>query len=331
MGCAAVEMALTSRLRATDAFSAYAEWGHKRSLLFAFEATPNHRWTNAGATYTTDAHGFRTHARGPWESATGRRIFTLGESAVFGYGLNDDETWAHLLEETLRTRLGEPGLNVVNAGNNGHTSLQTLFRFYARVLPHDPTDVVLYLGPNDLYATGPDRLLISEDILFSGSVAQFWAAETRGQNLYARSLLFYVVQERVPPLARAMRREAPPVAEPIVAPETPADYQRLLDTIGGGYVENIRTICLIAKSKGIRPVLATFINAMEGRPPVILRHNNTLLRALAEEQHVPLIDVAAAFESMPDKTSYFFADHYHPNAKGAAFIASVIAEHWPSN
>jgi len=99
------------------------------------------------------------------------------------------------------------------------------------------------------------------------SVAQFWAAETRGQNLYARSLLFYVVQQRVPPLARAMRRDPPAVSEPAFTPETPADYQRLLDTIGGGYVENICTICLIAKAKGITPVLATFIDAMEGRPP----------------------------------------------------------------
>src|SRR5262249_29336952 len=115
---------------------------------------------------------------GPWENDGGPRIFTLGESSVFGYGLNDDQTWSHLLEQKLRDRLADPTLDVVNGGNNGHTSLQSLFRFYVRVLPHKPTSVVLYFGPNDLYGTGPDRLMISEKILFSGSVAQFWAATT---------------------------------------------------------------------------------------------------------------------------------------------------------
>jgi hypothetical protein len=173
VGCGLVEAALTYRLRLEDAFAEYSAWGHKRSLLFAFEATPNHTWTNAGATYTTDRFGFRTHLRGPWEESHAPRIFTLGESAVFGYGLNDDQTWPHLLEDKLRRWLDDPALDVVNAGNNGHTSLQTLFRFYARVLPRKPTSVVLYLGPNDLYGTGSDPLLISEDILFNGSVAQF--------------------------------------------------------------------------------------------------------------------------------------------------------------
>jgi lysophospholipase L1-like esterase len=258
----------------------------------------------------------------------------LGESAVFGYGLNDDQTWPHLLEDKLRRRLDDPALDVVNAGNNGHTSLQTLFRFYARVLPRKPTDVVLYVGPNDLYGRGPDRLLISEDILFNGSVAQFWAAATRGENLYARSLLFYVMQQYVPALGGIMRRDGADKAEtpPEVGPpgETPSqEFQRLQDTIGGAYIENIRTICLISRSKGITPILVTFMQNMERRPPLLLEHNNTLLRALAAEQGIALIDVAEAFAPVGDKASYFFADHYHPNPKGAEFIASVIADRWP--
>jgi lysophospholipase L1-like esterase len=335
LGCLAVETILTHRLSREDAFSEYRAWGHERSLLFAFEATPHHRWENAGATYTTDGFGFRTHLRGPWGTSRGTRIFALGESSVFGYGLNDDQTWPHLLEEKLRTRLGDPALNVVNAGNNGHTSLQTLFRFYARVLPEAPTHVILYLGPNDLYGTGKDRLLISEDVLFSGSVAQFWAAETRAQNLYARSLLFYVIQQHVPALAQVTGQQ-PTDTSAVAAAQVPPGYetpdqelQRLMTTIGGGYVENIGTICLIAEAKGIKPVLLTFMHDMTGRPQQLLENNNALLRRFASEKGFALIDVAAAFAPVPEKASYFFADHYHPNPSGAAFIASVVAERWP--
>ncbi len=335
VACLTVETVLTYRLRLEDAFSQYSAWGHKRSLLFAFEATPNHKWVNAGATYTTDRFGFRTHLRGAWEESGGTRIFTLGESAVFGYGLNDDETWSHRLEERLRARLDDPSLDVVNAGNNGHTSLQTLFRFYTKVLPLKPSHVILYVGPNDLYGLEPDHLLISEEILFSGSVAQFWAAETRGQNLYARSLLFYLLQQRVPVLGGIMRRAAAdsaPIASQSDRPggrETQSqELQRLMKTVGGSYIENIQTICLICREKGIKPVIVTFMQNMAGRPRLLLQNNNALLRKLAAEKGITLIDVATAFESATDKQSYFFKDQYHPNQKGAEFIASTVAEGW---
>ncbi len=241
--CLVVEAVLTYRLRLEDAFAEYSAWGHKRSLLSAFEATPNHTWTNAGATYTTDRLGFRTHlGDGPVEGGTGRtRIFTLGESSVFGYGLNDDETWPHLLEGRLRQQLDDPSLLVVNAGNNGHTSLQTLLRFYTKVLPLAPSHVVLYLGPNDIYGTGPDRLLISEEILFSDSVAQYWDSTTRGLNPYARSLLFYVVQQRVPALAAIMRGRKADVDESSdAALQAAANWNgpREKEIIGRNYLEN---------------------------------------------------------------------------------------------
>jgi lysophospholipase L1-like esterase len=331
VGALLTEALLTYRLRTQDAFDEYVAWGHERSILLGFEAKPNNTWTNAGATYTTDAFGFRTHLRGPWQSDGGPRIFTLGESSVFGYGLNDDQTWPHLLEEKLRARQHDPSLDVVNAGNNGYTSLQTLIRFYVRVLPQKPTTVVLYLGPNDLFGTGPDRLLISDDILFGGSVAQYWQSATRGQNPYARSLLFYVVQQHVPPLAAVMR---PPPAEEPASTWTPEahpgdELRQLLATIGGAYVENVRTLCLISRSKNVTPVIVTFMHDMDGRRKVLLDHDNDLLRALATEQNVALIDLAAAFEPLPDKASYFFTDHYHPSPKGAEYIADFIAAHWP--
>lgn len=333
VGCSFVEMILTYRLRLEDAFARYEKWGHKRSLLFAFEATPNHKWVDAGATYTTDHFGFRTHLGGDsGEKRGGTRIFTLGESSVFGYGLNDDETWAQLLETKLRRRPDGRSLDVINAGNNGHTSLQTLFRFYTKVLPLEPSHVILYLGPNDLYGTGPDRLLITEDILFSGSVAQFWAAETRGQNLYARSLLFYVLQQGISPLRRLVRE---PGAADTASSDGPRldeipdqELRRLIDTIGGAYIENVGTICRMARAKGIEPVLMTFMHNMQGRPRILLEHNNELLRKLASEEKIPLIDVARAFESSADKWSYFFRDQYHPNRKGAEFIASTVAREW---
>jgi lysophospholipase L1-like esterase len=323
--CGALEMVLSYRLSRTDTFAQYSAWGHKRSMLFAFEAAPNNTWVNAGATYSTDEFGFRTHARGPWQDGAGPRVFTIGESSVFGYGLGDDQTWPHRLEGLLRAQTRDDSLVVVNAGNNGHTSLQTLFRFHARVLPHQPTHVILYLGPNDVYGMGQDHLMISEDILFSSSVAEYWAGLMRGKNPYTRSLLYFVAQQYVPQLAVDVRQEAEPSGPKVVYDATEAD------AIARRYLENVRTICLIARAHGVEPIVVTFIHDMPPGvtfPPLVIDNANARLRDYARAEHVTLVDLASAFDAVPDKARYFFQDHYHPNAEGAELIATTIAASW---
>lgn len=325
VACLVTELVLTYRLRGEDAFAEYRAWGHKRSLLLAFEAAPNHHWDNAAASYSTDRFGFRTHVRGAWDATPRTRIFTLGESSVFGYGLNDDETWSHLLEGKLRERSGDPSVLVVNAGNNGYTSLQTLFRFYTKVVPQHPTHVILYVGPNDIYGSGPDKLLITEDILFSRSVVEYWAAETAGKNLYERSLLFYGLQHAVPALAPATRRSRTDPTVPVIYGQSQADE------FARRYVDNIRTLCLIARADGIEPVVATFMHDLPAGvpfPPLALRTMTAALRKFAVAEQVMLVDVQAALRDVPDKSRYFFADHYHPSRQGAEFIAETLAQAW---
>jgi lysophospholipase L1-like esterase len=53
-----------------------------------------------------------------------------------------------------------------------------------------------------------------------------------------------------------------------------------------------------------------------------------LIRETAARNKLPLIDLESRFSQVPQKSNYFWEDHYHPNAKGAQFIASAIAEAW---
>lgn len=325
---ALAEVVLTHRLRSEDAFAAYAAWGHERSMLFAFEAQPNHEWENAGARYSTDRFGFRSHARGPWDATARTRIFTVGESSVFGYGLNDDETWPHRLEGRLRERLGDPSLVVVNAGNNGHTSLQTMFRFYTKVVPQKPTHVIAYVGPNDVYASEPGALLITKDILYSRSIVEYWAAEAAGKNPYVRSLLFYGLQRALPALSPVARREIPAVTQPVIYGQAQAD------DIAARYAQNIRMLCRMARADGIEPIVVTYMHDLPAAvpfPPLALRTMNARLRAFAAEDGIRLVDVEAALGRLPERARYFFDDHYHPSRDGAELIAATLADAWPSS
>mgnify|MGYP003693704545 CR=1 FL=1 len=178
--------------------------------------------------------------------------------------------------------------------------------------------MILYLGPNDIYATGPDRLLITENILFNGSLTDYWAAETRGKNPYSQSLLFYVLQRAVPALALRATR-------PAAAAGTGTIWgQKEVDEIGQHFLENVRTICLIARAHGIEPVLATFMQDMP--PGVPFPHGPSATTTIScahspPSKKVPLIDLEAALRSVPAKDDYFFADRYHPSRRGAEFIA----------
>ncbi len=40
------------RLKFRDPFYTYESWGHKKSILFGFEAKENYTWTKDGAVYT---------------------------------------------------------------------------------------------------------------------------------------------------------------------------------------------------------------------------------------------------------------------------------------
>jgi len=322
---------IVSRLEHPDAFSAYARWGDTRSLEFGFEPGRNLHWTAAGASYTTDVFGFRTNAgdlpREDRRRADGPprpRIFVLGASSVFGYGLNDTQTWPHLLEQRLRAQL--PGVDplVVNAGANGYNSLQSLLRFYLRVLPHDPTHLVYYEAINDVRPTVRtiDDAQVSEAILFSSTLHDYIAKVNRGKNFYARTNLGYA-------LGQLLDRWFHPAADS--SRDDPyARHPEILARNGEHMVRNLRTLADMCRRNHVRLVVLTFLDDSAHLVPayraVGVSYYNALLRSLAREEGAQLIDVAADFASVPDKPAYFAADHYHPSPRGADYLATRVAD-----
>jgi lysophospholipase L1-like esterase len=328
------------RLFANDEFASYRQWGHRKAALFAYEAaqsrtwqTPATSWSDpqaAGVTYTTDEHGMRRHLSDPaWSTAAGERIFALGGSSVFGFGLADDQTWPHRLEALLRAEGDGGSAQVINAGNNGHNSLQCLLRFYLKVLPHKP-DVLLYYESNndvgdEVYA--PADTWIEEDVLFSDSLSSYLAKKHRDKNWYARTLLGYRIQLWLEESARERGRSGGRSAA-LTAAQAAAKVAN-----GERYIRNVATLADMCRRAQVRLVLMTFIQ--DGANHLLnneqaVDHYNDLLRALAERERIPLIDLARAFEAERDVASFFFTDHYHPSPKGAAWIASQVAQRLPA-
>lgn len=342
------EVALTWTLRGVDGFDGYRAWGHRKSLIFGFEAKPDHAWQIAGARYSTDPYGFRTHVSGDWEHQTGPRIFALGGSATFGYGLADDETWPQRLEGKLRLELPPTAASVVNAGNNGFNSLQVLLKYYLRVAPRAPTHIVFYGGHNDVWPwpMPVDGIWLTEDILYEPSIARYWASRTRESTIYARTLVFYALGTRLglievadPSAMRAAvandertrEAHADPSGENAAAAQhdiVDLDPDEIAARNAERFERNLRTLVTLVTEDGAVPILATFIQAYPkaSRPNAAVRHHNEIIRRVAAEKRLLLVDLEALFDALPDERSYFFDDRYHPNRRGAEFIAHHLAD-----
>jgi len=310
--CAEVALSIKNN----NNFVYFERWGHKKSIFYGFEARPDHRWDAAGARYTTDEAGFRSHPQDmQWRDKRHFRIFVLGGSSTFGYGLNDHETWAFNLEENLKSILGVDAADVINAGNNGHTSFQTLLRLYLKVLPCHPDMVLYYQNFNDLSDTKRDlgMVTIAPEAVLTKTVGEFWAEVNKGRNIYVRTLVFRFLQ-------RAFGDQSS--GEIISGWE----MQKIQRHNGMKFITNVRTIVQLCQNNDVVPVLLTFLyDDKEVSVPEFVCYQNQLLRELSSQGDVLLIDLEKIFAPIPNKDEYFFDDGYHPNQKGSKFIADVLA------
>ena len=79
-------------------------------------------------------------------------IVCLGDSIVYGYGASSGGGWP----ERAARRLGK---RIVNSGENGDTTAQMLGRFKWDVIRHQPEEVVIMGGSNDILMGVPmDRI-----------------------------------------------------------------------------------------------------------------------------------------------------------------------------
>lgn len=319
-----------------DPFAKYAAYGHQKSILFGVEAKPNNRWKSRNALCTTDGHGFRTHVSDAlWDQRDGIRLFTLGGSSTFGYGLNDDETWSHLLENELRNSSKRQDIQVINAGNNGHNSLQTILRFYLKVLPFKPRYAIYYEPVNDIrpWKLSPESLLITEDILFSGSMYDYLKKIHPGENIYAQSLFAYTLQEawkwKISPRGVHFLPKNKSDRVAYRAEGLSADEQEALRSNAKRYAKNIYTLIKLTQAYHVKLILITSIHDDE-RIGFFYSHSiklhNRFLRKIAKKENVFLVDLEQQFDSVADKEEYFFGDRYHPTAKGARYIATVVSK-----
>lgn len=235
------------------------------------------------------------------------RILSLGESSTFGWRVRTEETYSAILESRLRFVDGRR-VRVVNAGVPSYTSFQGYQYLRERGLDLEPDAVLIYFGANDIgpaiqRAPRSARWLEDASLTDAELFAMRRSPLVRASSLLLEHSNFY----RILALPGNTEPGTPPAGPPKSRVSTAERRQVLSD---------YRRLCA---ERGIRFVIAI---------PWYLqfRLHVPLLREFAAENAVPLIDLPALLDDLPEPRESYFLDITHPNARGHRLIAQVIEE-----
>jgi lysophospholipase L1-like esterase len=271
------------------------------------------------------------------------RIFTLGGSTTFGASLSPEEAYPAQLQRVLREDYGLDYVEVVNAGVSAYASADSLANLAYHVLDDEPDMIIIYDNINDVRS----RLVSPQD--YSGLNLQrgIWSPSALAARLSPSVVIRYIqIQlgtvgnpnqiESLIGTSSDVVRCTFQLNEMCEALGVPA--QEILDANPPIYFErNLRNMVAIAEVNGVDVVFASWAY-YAGETPLenILSQgyvrnaadqHNAILRDLAAELELPLIDFAA---TVPENPAYW-QDGMHMTAEGTAEQARQFADYLVTN
>lgn len=272
------------------------------------------RWT-----FHTNERGYNARVV-PWEKPPGVfRIVTMGDSSTFGWGVDTDRIYPHVLEKLLRERHPSMRIEVVNLGVCGYSSLQGLVLLRSEGMLYHPDVVLISYGSND-YSLVPETF----EQAYERNLG--WSGAVREALHHSRAYLIYAAR-----LQRAAAQRSKGGAGGVlnVGPDRSRD--------------NLIEMAAHARRGGAEPIFVTNCVPGDMAWPNHAASEETgapLLdtRALLEAA-IPMVMTAEQFERERSRylalygrpalerfgwLSVYLTDECHPNVIGHALIAEAL-------
>lgn len=252
---------------------------------------------------STDRNGLRAPRHDGPKAAGAWRVMTLGCSTTLGWGVDDEHSYPARLEALAR-EAGHAGVEVVNAGQPGYTTLQGLWLWDEVLASYAPDVVVLGFVVQDARKaayTDRSQAVLTQDARYLKDHL-LWRSRV---YLGLRALLG-AVQIRA--------KERPTGA-------TPDDAHGVFRVPPEEYRANLRALVARARDAGAEPVLFGYPLEVEG----YTAQHRAAMAELARAEGVRLLDLQpfmadrAAAEAL-----YFPRDRGHANAAGNDLIARQV-------
>lgn len=251
------------------------------------------------------------------------RLVCMGCSVTFGERIS----YPQRLQELLNSSVSGKRFEVINAGIPGYSSFQGLRLLKTRILDLKPDLITVLYGWNDHWLARGFSDKEQSSVVENVAEIQFFLDRFR-------------VYQFLNSIHRSIREELS-LYRRSVAKESDLKYRVSLED----YRKNLKEITELARKNGIKIFLLTapsgevkgqvpaylleirFVNHPEELIPLHQSYNQ-MVRELAREERVPLVDLARAFEER--RGEGLFDDPakeiIHPNEKGYQLIAREIFE-----
>ncbi|MCI0396171.1 MAG: GDSL-type esterase/lipase family protein [Chloroflexi bacterium] len=266
--------------------------------------------------YTTNADGFRGRAVSKEKGPTTYRILTLGGSATFGDGVDDDQTWSARLEAMLQTRHPDRTIEVLNFGVPTATSAHSLSLLALRGVHYQPDLVIYYEGGNDIHCCLgylPFQTDYSHALEHYEGLSPWLISLPRpAYNSYAITVLNYAWNQQIGNTAGNVKRE---------------NLERAGDRLLGleAVLSNIVSMQAIAAANGADFILSTY---HWYRPGETEARYNQALRQLATERNMYLVDQAGL---IPTEDPAVHLDDVHFTVYGDELMATNYFDYIEAN
>jgi lysophospholipase L1-like esterase len=285
--------------------------------------------------HTKNSLGFR----GPEPSATfasDLTIITVGGSTTECFYLNDADAWPARMGGALQPHFKSLWVN--NAGLDGHSSFGHLRLMQQYLGGLKPKVVTVLAGVNDMFVDAPTNFDVKQETSLLGRLSAYSEVAALIANL--QRVRRAVAIEDLGAMPRPLNLydvEKPPAQDPPPPPETERRH--------AAYKTRLEALVAEARQAGIVPVLITQpalfgagkdditrvdlakITVTLDQPRsganawALLESYNDVMRGVARELNVPLIDLA---RELP-KSSRLFYDLVHFSKAGGAAVGEIVA------
>lgn len=255
----------------------------------------------AGMQLRTNAQGMRGGSIPPRMDGE-VRLLTLGDSSIFGHGVDETEVFSVVAAEQLSAGWGRPVLSF-NGAVPGHDSRQSLATLRKLSPVVEPDWVIIGSMWSDVYRSN--------------------AARRSPALLMARGML------RELALYRGMRRLLAPATQTEVVGwiDDPAALSAVAPD-AGPYQQQLTDMARMARSNGGCPLFLMLPAPMDfssaALPPIVEAHR-AAMRAVAADVGAPLLDGPAQLAGQSAWRGLFL-DQVHPSASGHALLGQALAE-----
>jgi lysophospholipase L1-like esterase len=286
----------------------------KRDKLLFWKFRPSQRIESdfmIDGVYEIDSSGLRDREFSKRKNENTIRIICMGNSCTFGWMIKQDQTYPKILERMLREKYPHLKVEVINAGITGYSSFQGKRFLQDNIIGLQPDIITIDFGWNDQWPAASNI----EDK--NQKLPNQWILDL--QDLLLRTEVYKFMKYVVFEFMSHPKEKQVSITKSRVSL---VDFRNNLEEMIGFCRSSNSKVILLASPIGHKEIYIE--NRQYKLVYEVHQAYNQVVRKVANEMQVPLVDIAKDFEDNPEY--YDRGVFIHFNAKGSEAVAKNLFE-----